>query len=121
MVRQIVGIYNADGSIGGELSYALAKLARRGSCELCDVTHGWNPLGKRSWKAAVDQSDLNLTLIHRDEALPEQLAAAGQLPAVVMSSDEGWRVIMTNSEFAEFKSDPGALIDEIERRAAALS
>jgi len=120
-MQEVVGIYNADGTIGGELSYAFAKLARRGSCELCDVTHGWNPLGKRSWKAAVEQSDLNLTFIHRDEALPEQLAAAGQLPAVVMSSDDGWQVIMTNSEFAEFKSDPGALIDEIERRAAALS
>ena len=118
-MQEVVGIYNADGTIGGELSYAFAKLARRGSCELCDVTHGWNPLGKRSWKAAVEQSDLNLTFIHRDEALPEQLAAAGQLPAVVMSSDDGWRVIMTSSEFTEFKSDPGALIAETERRAAA--
>ena len=44
-MQEVVGIYNADGTIGGELSYALAKLARRGSCELCDVTHGWNPLG----------------------------------------------------------------------------
>jgi len=117
-VQKVVGIYNADGTIGGELSYAFAKLARRSSCELCDVTHGWNPLGKRSWKAAVEQSDLNLTFIHRDEALPEQLAAAGRLPAVVMSNEDGWRVIMTSSEFAEFKSDPGALIDETERRAA---
>ena len=118
-MQEVVGIYNADGTIGGELSYALAKLARRGSCELCDVTHGWNPRGKRSWKAAVEQSELNLTFIHRDEALPEQLAAAGQLPAVVIANDDGWRVIMTSSEFAEFKSDPGALIAETERRAAA--
>lgn len=118
-MREVVGIYNADGTIGGELAYAFSKLARRGSCELCDVTHGWNPLGKRSWKAAVDQSDLNFTFIHRDEALPEQLAAAGQLPAVVMSSDDGWRVIMTSSEFRDFKSDPGALVAETERRAAA--
>ena len=120
-MRQIVGIYNADGSIGGELSYALAKLTRRGSCELCDVTHGWNPLGKRSWKAAVERCSLDMKFIHRDEALPDQLSAAGQLPAVVMSSHDGWRVLMTNSEFAIFKSDPGELIVEIERRAAALS
>jgi hypothetical protein len=118
-MEKVVGIYNADGSVTGELAYAVAKLKGRGSCELCNVTHGWNPLGKRSWKAAVEQSQLNLTFIHRDEALPEQLEAAGRLPAVVMSSGDEWRVIMTSSEFADFNSDPGGLIAETERRAAA--
>src|SRR6056300_736774 len=117
-MQQVVGIYNADGTIGGELAYAFSKLARRGSCELCDVTHGWNPLGKRSWKEAVERCSLDLRFLHRDEALPDQLSAAGQLPAVVIANDDGWRVIMTSSEFANFKSDPGELIAEIERRVA---
>ena len=71
----------------------------------CDVTHGWNPLGSARGRP-LSNSLISTAFIHRDEALPEQLAAAGQLPAVVMSSDDGWRVIMTSSEFAEFKSDP---------------
>ena len=118
-MTQVVGIYNADGSVTGELAYVVSKLTGQGSCELCDVTHGWNPFGRREWKTAMQQSDLDITFIHRDEALPEQLAAAGQLPAVVMSNDDGWRVIMTSSEFGEFKSEPCALIAETERRAAA--
>jgi hypothetical protein len=120
-MQEVVGIYNADGTIGGELSYAFTKLSRRGSCELCDVTHGWNPLGKRSWKAAVEQSELNLTFIHRDEALPEQLAAAGQLPSIIALSDDGWQNIMTPSDFAAFKAEPGELIAEVERRVAPLA
>jgi len=35
-----VGIYNADGSLLGEVSYVLAKYTGRGHCELCDITHG---------------------------------------------------------------------------------
>ena len=49
--RQIVfGIYNADGTFFGELGYVIAKLGGKRSCSLCDVTHGWNPFGKRQWK-----------------------------------------------------------------------
>ena len=120
-MTQVVGIYNADGSVTGEIAYAASKLTGRGSCELCDVTHGWNPFGRREWKTALQQSDLDITFIHRDEALPEQLAAAGQLPSIIALSDDGWHVIMTPSDFAAFKAEPGGLIAEIERRVAPLT
>ena len=120
-MTHVVGIYNADGSVTGEIAYATSKLTRRGSCELCDVTHGWNPFGRREWKTAVQQSDLDITFIHRDEALPEQLAAADQLPSIIALSDDGWHVIMTPSDFAAFKAEPGGLIAEIERRVAPLT
>ena len=115
-MTQVVGIYNADGSVSGELAYVASKLTGRGSCELCDVTHGWNPFGRREWKIAMRQSDLDITFIHRDEALPEQLEAAGRLPSIVALRDDGWQNIMTPSDFAAFKADAGELIAEVERR-----
>jgi len=115
-MTQVVGIYNADGSVTGELAYAAAKLTGRGSCELCDITHGWNPFGRREYKTAVQQSGLDITFIHRDEALPEQLAAAGQLPSIITLGDDGWENIMTPSDLAAFKAVPGELIAEVERR-----
>ena len=39
---KFVGLYNADGSLMGELRYARAKLTNSASCSLCDLTHGWN-------------------------------------------------------------------------------
>ena len=120
-MTHVLGIYNADGSVTGEIAYAASKLTRRGSCELCDVTHGWNPFGRREWKTALQQSDLDITFIHRDEALPEQLAAADQLPSIIALSDDGWHVMMTPSDFAAFKAEPGGLIAEIERRVAPLT
>jgi hypothetical protein len=112
-MTQVVGIYNADGSVIGELAYVVSKLTGRGSCELCDITHGWNPFGRRECKTAVQQSGLDITFIHRDEALPEQLAAAGQLPSIITLGDDVWQEIMAASYFASFKADTGELIAEV--------
>ena len=43
----IFGIYNADATPLGETRYALSKVTGNSSCELCDITHGWNPFGKK--------------------------------------------------------------------------
>ena len=81
---RIVGIYNADGGLSGELRYALDKVLGRSGCGLCDITHGWNLFGKRSWREACRASPVAIEMIHRNEATPEQLAVAGFLPAVLI-------------------------------------
>ena len=89
----LVGIFDADGGLRGELRYVIDKLAGRGHCALCDITHGLNPLGKRSFKEACAAAGVTMTLLHRDEASPEQLAAAGELPAVLAGAgDDHWQV-----------------------------
>lgn len=115
-MTQVVGIYNADGSVTGELAYAAAKLTGRGSCELCDVTHGWNPFGRREWKIAMRQSDLDITFIHRDEALPEQLEAAGQLPSIITLGDDGWHAIMSADDIGHCNKNPQQLISQLRVR-----
>ena len=115
-MTHVVGIYNADGSVTGEIAYAASKLTRRGSCELCDVTHGWNPFGRREWKTALQQSDLDITFIHRDEALPEQLAAAGQLPSIIALSDDSWHVIMSANDIRQCNKSAEQLISQLRVR-----
>ena len=62
--KVVFGIYNADGSFLGELQYAISKVVGKSSCSLCELTHGWNPFGKRKWKTVCKSSDLNIQLIH---------------------------------------------------------
>ena len=38
-VTRLIGVYDADGSLVGELRYALRKVTGRGHCSLCDLTH----------------------------------------------------------------------------------
>lgn len=39
-IKTIIGIYNADGGIRGELTYFFKKLAGKTKCDLCSLTHG---------------------------------------------------------------------------------
>ena len=89
---KIYAIYAANGSLIGELEYLWGKFIGTAQCALCDVSHGWNPLGKSAWRSRA-KTEPNIIWLHRDEA-PEGLlnAVAGELPYVV--ADHGHRVEM---------------------------
>ena len=88
----LIGIYDADASITGEIRYLLRKVFSNNTCALCDLTHGWNPLGKSAWRKRAE-TEPNIIWLHRDEA-PEGLldAVEERLPCVV--ADHGHRVEM---------------------------
>ncbi|GIS99605.1 MAG: hypothetical protein CM1200mP26_13180 [Acidimicrobiales bacterium] len=106
----LVGIYNADSGVIGELTYLFNKVVRNTRCHLCDLTHGWNPYGRRSWKEACWTSSLVISFIHRNEATDAQLAAADQLPAIVALDDGEWACVVTAAELAEHSDDPDWVI-----------
>ena len=114
--ESLVGIFDADGGLRGELRYVVDKLAGRGHCALCDITHGMNPMGKRSWKDACAAAGLTMTLLHRDEASAEQLAAAGALPVVLAGDRVGWRVLASPGELQACEGNPAKLTALIEAR-----
>ena len=89
---QVFALFNAEGSLLGELQYVLGKCLGRESCALCDISHGWNPLGKSAWRSRAE-TEPSIIWLHRDEA-PESLlnAVVGELPCVV--ADHGHRVEM---------------------------
>ncbi|MYI56925.1 MAG: hypothetical protein F4062_07870 [Acidimicrobiia bacterium] len=112
----LVGIFDADGGLRGELRYVIDKLAGRGHCALCDITHGLNPLGKRSFKEACTAAGVTMTLLHRDEASPEQLAAAGELPAVLVCARGTCRVLISAGDLAACEGNPTKLLELAEKR-----
>ncbi len=114
--ESLVGIFDADGGLRGELRYVIDKLAGRGHCALCDITHGFNPLGKRSWKDACAAASLSVELLHRDEASPEQLAAADRLPVVLTGDGASWRILVPEEELSDCKGSPAELLKLIESR-----
>ena len=114
--ESLVGIFDADGGLRGELRYVFDKLAGRGHCALCDITHGFNPLGKRSWKDACTAASLNVELLHRDEASPEQLAVADRLPVVLAGDGARWRVLVPEGDLSACEGSPAELLKLIEAR-----
>lgn len=77
-------IYDADGSLKGELRYFRDKCLGKAECALCDLSHGWNPVGRAAWRRRKDAA-ASLNWLHRDE-VPAHVAdkVAGQLPCVVV-------------------------------------
>ena len=110
----VVGIYNASGTVWGEVAYVLRKVVGQGSCALCDITHGWSPVMRTDFKHACAGRAWAFDLLHTNEASGEQLAAAGPLPAVVRKTPDGWLRVLGPAELASFARTPEALLDAIE-------
>ncbi len=108
--EQIVGIYAADGGWRGELRYVLGVIAGGEHCSLCDITHGWYPLGRPAWKKACATAPFELLLIHRDRADPAQLEAAATLPAIIAGKEGSWRLLVDSGELDDCGTDPEQLI-----------
>lgn len=105
-----LGIYDADGGLSGELRYVVGKLTGRTHCGLCDITHGWTGR-KRAWDAACEAAGIEIELAHRNEVGPDELAAAGTLPAVIgRSADGSWRLLLGPGDLDACAGDPDALV-----------
>ena len=113
-MTRIIGVYNADGSIFGELQFAINKLIGKTSCGLFDLTHGWNPFGKASWKHACSSSNVEIELLHRNELTSEQYEAAGDLPAVIIGNTGEWKKIMSADDILSFSGNASGFLTQIE-------
>ena len=90
---RLIGVYNADGGLAGELSYFFGHLVGVRECKLCDITH--SPFAKkREWKEfeqrLLDDLGVEFVLVHKNERTAEQLAASdGREPCVLIDDDSG--------------------------------
>lgn len=119
-ILQIVGVYDADGTIRGELAYFIgARLGRR-HCSLCDITHG-KVFERRDWQQCRATLEVEMITVHRDEAAPQVLEALnGRFPGVVAITERGAVVLLGPEELEECNGSPEALMAKISAAAKAL-
>lgn len=117
---RIYAIYDADGSLTGELAYMAGKLLGMRECALCDISHGLNPLGKSAWR---QRRGLVATVIwqHRDEQLHEVAAfTAGKLPMVVAHTDSGITCLLSADELHSLNGDLERFTESLSEALARL-
>lgn len=116
-MRKFVGIYNAEKSLSGEISYIFGKLTSDKSkkCELCDITHGLNPFGKPSWRRASANSTADIELLHTNEATDQQLDATSGLPSILEFSDDCWIEVLDEHAIADMEGSPSQLFEALTR------
>lgn len=90
---RLIGVYNADGGIIGELKYVFGHLIGTAECELCDITH--SPVRRKPQfdamaKALKAEYGVDFLLRHLNERTPEQKQASeGRAPCVLAEYPDG--------------------------------
>lgn len=88
-IRRLVGVYNADGTIRGELAYWVGARLGWAHCALCDITHG-SVRERTDWKASRASLPVPFDTYHLNDQPDDIRAAIGdQSPAVVADTDQG--------------------------------
>ncbi len=59
-ILRLVGVYDADGSLRGELAYWVRARLGRAHCALCDITHG-AVRERREWQAGRAELPVRVT------------------------------------------------------------
>lgn len=102
--EKIVGIYNAKGSLIGELQYFFGKIRGTAHCALCDITHG-----KLKEKSAFSECKQNLEipfeLLHLDELNSELESFIKHAPCVIGINNSEYSLIINAKELENCKSD----------------
>lgn len=82
-ITSFIGIYDADSTLLGEVSYWIGARLGIKHCALCDITHGVFT-EKGEWKRCRDAMEVPFRAYHRNDAPPGALAAAdGVFPVVI--------------------------------------
>lgn len=112
-VRRIVGVYAAEGTVWGEVSYWIGARLGRAHCSLCDITHG-TFREKSAWRTCRDSVPVPVDMYHRDDQ-PEAVRSAtgGVEPVVVAETDGGVVVLLGPDAVAACDASPEALVAAI--------
>ena len=113
---KIYCIYNAKGSVSGELAYLFKKYVYGAKCSMCEITHNSFTM-KRDWGNKVSQSNINIETVHLDER-PKDLEefSKNKVPCVVGEYQEGYKLILTNKDLKNLGGNVDLFFDMLKER-----
>ena len=112
-VHRLIGVYDADGSLRGELAYWLKARIGKAHCALCDVTHGLTRV-KAEWRECSASLPVEFATYHRDDQPDHVRSATGNAAPVVVADTERGAVLLLGPQHLErCNGDPAALIDAV--------
>ena len=100
-ISRLVGVYDANGSLSGEIAYWIGARVGRSHCGVCDITHGLvRP--KEEWRRQIESLDVDFIAVHLDEREPVvEAASLGREPCVVAVREDGSADVVVDREQLE--------------------
>ena len=116
----LYAIYDADGSFMGEIRYLRDKCLGKAECALCDLSHGWNPIGRSDWRRRKGLA-ASLNWLHLDE-LPSYVTeqVAGQLPCVAADRNGEIEIVIGREALRGCEGDFSVFEHLLEQTVRAL-
>lgn len=113
VIQRLIGVYNADGTLRGELAYWVGARLGRAHCALCDITHS-SIRERPDWRACRDGLPVPFDTYHLDDQPGDVRAMlAGSAPAVVAQTDHGHVVLLEAAELDACRGAPGRLVESL--------
>ena len=98
---KIYFIYNASGTLAGELNYLYGKYFLDEHCELCDITHS-TVSAKPEWKEWIGALKCENYVLHTNEAKAMNIDVTQfVLPVVLIDRGNGLEELVSKNEMAE--------------------
>ena len=111
--EQLVGVYDADGTVRGELAYLIGRTRGRPIAR-CATSRTDVVRRRADFDSACERLAVPLVLRHRDEIDQTiQAAADGRYPCVVGVSAAGARMVMDRDDLEACAGDPAVLVDRL--------
>jgi hypothetical protein len=115
-ITEFIGIYDADSTLWGEVSYWIGARLGRTHCSLCDITHGVF-MKKKQWQQCSGELSVPFTTYHRNDAPQEVLAlASGSFPVVLARRKDSLSVVLTNDQLERFGGSPHRFMETLQEQ-----
>jgi len=118
VVVGLVGVYDAVGTLRGEVAYWVGARLGRTHCALCEVTHG--VFAERAeWRAARNALPVPFTTFHLDDQPDEARACGGgRAPVVLARTPGGLQVLLGPAALDGCRGSPTRLVGLLDRAVA---
>ena len=116
-LTRLVGVYDADGTLRGELTYFVGARLGRAHCSLCDITHGL-VRERADWRDCRDGLSVPFDTVHRDELPPALVGFDAAYPYVAAETDDGPVLLLDGAALQACGGDPEALVAALEAAVA---
>jgi len=113
-IERLIGVYNAEHTLRGELAYWVGARLGRTHCALCDITHGL-VRERADWRRCREGLPVPFDTFHLDDQPADvRTVLDGRAPAVVARTDVGLTLLLAEAELDRCDGSP-------EKLAAALT
>jgi hypothetical protein len=117
-IVRLIGVYDADGSVRGELAYWVGARLGKAHCSLCDITHGL-VRERAEWKSRRADLAAPFDTYHRDDQ-PDavRVATADVAPAVIAETPHGLVPLLGPEDIDRCAGSADHLFEEIDHAMA---